>query len=316
MSDPFLIEGPTLWSISGGRTSASMLWRAIQAHGGKLPDNHVAAFANTGKERPETLRFVHECGQRWGVNIVWVEWRPTHAQAESIAKRGVSSEIAAWAVENATDASYVVVGSNSASRNGEPFDALIDHKQRLPNGRERWCTQFLKVLTLHALMRDLGYGDPGDYAEPIGLRADEMDRVADGWAASEKDGRRRAYPLMKAKITKRDVQAFWWGEGRRFETSERPQGFDLELSDLWGNCDLCFAMGVKRREERVRRDPVVADWWKAAEDRIGGRFSKNETVTDLISRAQTHKATPDLLAELEDEIDGDCGTRCPGSQTA
>lgn len=316
MRDPFRIEGPTLWSFSGGRTSAYMLWRAIQAYGGELPSSHVVAFANTGKERPETLRFVYECGQRWGVEIAWVEWRPTIAQAESIAKRAAeresSRDIAAWAAENATDDGYSLVGANSASRNGEPFDALIDHKQRLPNGRERWCTQFLKVLTLHALMRALGYGEPGIYAEPIGLRADEMDRVADGWAASEKDGRRREYPLMKAGITKRDVQEFWWGEDRRFETSLRPQGFDLDLSDLWGNCDLCFAMGVRRREERVRRDPAVAPWWKAGEDRTGGRFSKSESVSDLISRAVAYKATPDLLAELDDEIDGDCGTWCPG----
>ena len=32
-----------------------------------------ALFANTGREREETLAFVRECGERWGVAITWLE---------------------------------------------------------------------------------------------------------------------------------------------------------------------------------------------------------------------------------------------------
>lgn len=318
MTDPFLIEGPTLWSVSGGRTSADMLRRALQAHGGALPADHVVAFANTGKERPETLRFVYELAERWGVRIVWVEWRPNLEQAERIARYVAEGkadpEVGAWAEANATDAGFEVVGLNSASRNGEPFSCLIAMKQGVPNGRQRWCTQYLKVETLHALMRGLGHGEPGAYVEPIGIRADEADRIGDGLDATAKDGRRRAYPLAKAGVTKVDVQAFWWGPGRRFETSARPQGFDLELPDLWGNCDLCFSMGAKRREERIRQDPTVAGWWRIEEERTGKRFATRESIETLEARAKSYKATPDLLAELEEEIDGDCGTWCPGGR--
>ena len=56
MGDPFFITGPALISFSGGRTSAYMLWRILQAHGGALPDDVYVTFANTGKEREETLR--------------------------------------------------------------------------------------------------------------------------------------------------------------------------------------------------------------------------------------------------------------------
>lgn len=62
--NPYRITGPALISFSGGRTSAFMVWNILQAHGGTLPDDVVVAFANTGKEREETLRFVHECGSR------------------------------------------------------------------------------------------------------------------------------------------------------------------------------------------------------------------------------------------------------------
>lgn len=295
-ANPYLITGPALISFSGGRTSAYMLYQTIQAHGGKLPQDAIVAFANTGKEREETLRFVHECGVRWGVKIHWVEWRDDEAGFEE-------------------------VGFNSASRNGEPFDALIDKKKRLPNGQERWCTEFLKVLTLFALMRALGLGEPGDYAEAIGLRHDEGLRILRGIARSEKDGRQVRYPMDKARATKRDVRTFWWGSpDARYETSARPQGFDLELPALWGNCDFCFAMGIGVREERARHDPAAPAWWAAAEARTGGTFSKRESVADIIRAADARRAMGDLFdpeeltdAELDD---GECGSWCAPDQEA
>lgn len=123
MTDPFIIPGPTLWSFSGGRTSAYMLWRGLQAYGGTLPEDHVVIFANTGKEREETLRFVHECATRWSVKVHWLEWRNAKPCFEE-------------------------VGYNSAARNGEPFAALIAKKKYLPNAVTRFCTQELKIRTM------------------------------------------------------------------------------------------------------------------------------------------------------------------------
>lgn len=295
MTDHFLITGPALISFSGGRTSGHMLWRILQAHGGELPPDVVVAFANTGKEREETLRFVHECGSRWGVRVRWVEWRDN-------------------------DAGFELVGLNSASRNGEPFDALIDKKKRVPNGQERWCTTYLKVKPMHALMRSLGYGEPGSYLEPIGLRHDEGDRILKGLANAEKHGRRVCYPLGNARLTKRDVREFWFGSpDARYETSAQPQGFDLELPELWGNCDLCFAMGVTIRRERVRQRPSVARWWHDAEVRTDGTFSKRESVADIMRDAAAMNATLDMFdaTEITDDLDdAECGTWCPDEEAA
>ena len=72
-ANPYRIEGPALISFSGGRTSAFMLFKILEAHGGTLPDDVHVCFANTGKEREETLRFVHECATRWGVRVRWLE---------------------------------------------------------------------------------------------------------------------------------------------------------------------------------------------------------------------------------------------------
>jgi hypothetical protein len=46
MTDPFHIEGPAIINVSGGRTSALMLRRILDAHDGTLPDDVVAAVAD------------------------------------------------------------------------------------------------------------------------------------------------------------------------------------------------------------------------------------------------------------------------------
>lgn len=117
--DPFCIAGPAILSVSGGRTSAYMLKRVIDAHGGALPADVHPVFADTGKERPETYAFIRECSERWGVRIERVQME---------APEGVI-----------------------------PFEHLIRTKRYLPNNHRRICTQFLKVEPIHAFARSLGW---------------------------------------------------------------------------------------------------------------------------------------------------------------
>lgn len=97
-NDHFKIDGPAVISFSGGRTSGLMLRRCLDA--GLQPDVHVL-FANTGKERPETLDFVRDCGLNWGVQIHWLEFR-----REPDAKKS----------------SYAEVTYETASRGGSPLN--------------------------------------------------------------------------------------------------------------------------------------------------------------------------------------------------
>ena len=57
-------------NFSGGRTSAYMAKRLIDTC-----DNYLVTFQNTGKEMPQTLDFINECDKRWGLNVVWLEYR-------------------------------------------------------------------------------------------------------------------------------------------------------------------------------------------------------------------------------------------------
>lgn len=282
---PFFITGPALISFSGGRTSAFMLFQILWAHGGVLPADVHVCFANTGKEREETLRFVHECATRWGVHVVWLEWL-----APSKPGRGQPR--------------FAEVGYNSAARDGEPFSALIKRKQYLPNSQMRYCTIELKIRVMRDYMKSLGYKR---WENAVGLRYDEGSRVLKALDrnASGKDIFTAVLPLSKAKVTVRHVGAFW-----------EAQPFDLQLLPHEGNCDLCFLKGRKKRAEIIANNPDRADWWIAQERSAkcskpsGARFHKGETYTQLRQSVidQPMMALPS--ADDGDEADAECGLWC------
>lgn len=291
--DPFFIQGPALISFSGGRTSAYLLWRILQAHGGVLPDDVHVCFANTGKEREETLRFVHECATRWGVRVRWLERRA--------AGRG----------SKAADR-FEEVGFNSASRNGEPFSKLIQQKQYLPNSQMRYCTIELKIRVMISFMKAHGYKR---WINAVGLRGDEMHRVFKAIERNEsgKEPFKVVMPMATRAagwISQADVQTFW-----------RMQPFDLGIHSADGNCDLCFLKARTSRMRRIREEPASADWWIAEEraakcsikvrGESNARFIADESVEQLRAVVQ---ASPllDLGQDDADEMDAECGTHCAG----
>jgi hypothetical protein len=247
-----------------------MLRHILDAHDGVLPPDVLPVFANTGKEREETLRFVHDCQTNWNVNIHWVEWRNTPKGFEE-------------------------VGYNSASRVGEPFRALIAKKGMPPNWQARFCTEFLKVKAMDSFLTSRGFV-PGTYAEVIGLRYDEGHRVLKMLERNDKDGRLCVSPMSKARVTEPMVLSFW-----------RAQPFDLALEPGEGNCDLCFLKGRGIRKELIRRRPSSAQWWIDAEQSVNGFFDRRDSYAEL--RAEVHRS-PDLFGPLIAEHDAECGLLC------
>lgn len=243
-SSIYWIDGPALISFSGGRTSAFMLFQHLWAHGGALPDDVHVTFANTGKEREETLRFVHECATRWRVRIRWLEWRDREGVDTPPADR------------------FDEVGFNSASRRGEPFRALIARKKYLPNAVSRFCTAELKIDTMKQFMLAQGYDH---WTNIVGLRADEMRRVAKQ-AKRNEEGKERwqsAWPMVRARVTKAMIWRFWLGTNidPRAPADPLPQGFDLGLWPYEGNCDFCFLKGLAVLSYQERERPGGIDDW-------------------------------------------------------
>lgn len=288
MSNPYLINGPALISFSGGRTSAYMLKMILDAHGGTLPDDVHVCFANTGKEREETLRFVHDCATHWGVNVRWLEWREPVESAHSKLR-------------------FAEVDFPNAARDGRPFQRLIDRKQYLPNSQMRYCTIELKIRVMRDFMKSLGYKN---WTNATGLRADEMHRV---WKTYERNDSgkecfRTICPLATAGVTVRDVANFW-----------KRQAFDLNLMPHEGNCDLCFLKGRGKRAEIIRARPDLAAWWVEAEARAkcsmpsGARFHRDESVQMLVAAVQSQTMFDfNEGSDPDDEHDAECGTWCVG----
>lgn len=280
--DPYLITGPALISFSGGRTSAYMLKQILDAHGGTLPADVYVTFANTGKEREETLRFVHECETRWNMRVWWLE---------RIDKQN-----------------FDVVGYNSASRSGEPFKALLREKKYLPNGVTRFCTVELKIRVMKQFAVSLGWTH---WTNVIGLRADEPLRVARARANNEakKERWQTITPLATAGVSNRDIRAFW-----------AEQDFDLQLLPFEGNCDACFLKARPKLFEIERNRPGTLDWWAEAEAEVTalvGKSSGARFVTEY-SYAEVQQAVrrqPDLFLAAFDndpEMDAECGLWCAG----
>jgi 3'-phosphoadenosine 5'-phosphosulfate sulfotransferase (PAPS reductase)/FAD synthetase len=339
-SSPFFCHGPTLVSFSGGRTSAYMLWRILCAHGGVLPDYVYVVFANTGREHEKTLRFVYEVGIRWGVRIIWVEWRPageieaafsypddlelTPALDKSErASRVVSRKAVRDLAKAATR--FEIVGFNSADRTGKWFAELIRRKQYLPNIDMRYCTEKLKIDTMKWFMVSQGYAT---WFNMVGLRADEPSRVMKQVLRNEAglDRGTSGTPLFVAGIVERVVLRFWLGRNVDPEhlTHPLPQGFDLGLRSYKGNCVDCFLKSRGKRAAIYREDPSVAEW-SIQQEAVASknswsrkaymaRFDKAESVSDLLHAVQH---SPELIPFEEGAgKEVDCtGSICAGDDT-
>jgi 3'-phosphoadenosine 5'-phosphosulfate sulfotransferase (PAPS reductase)/FAD synthetase len=252
-----------------------MLHQILEANGGLPSDVHVS-FQNTGKERPETLEFIHEIETRWQVPVRWLEW--TGRGHDGGFRRP------AWKF----------VDFATADRVGTPFETLIREKGYLPNVKHRICTANLKIRVGEAFMRSLGYEE---WDSVMGIRADEPRRVARMAAPGRDNSAGDPYlPLAVAGVAKPEILAWW-----------KKQPFNLELDpdgDL-GNCDLCFLKGRGKNVGALRREPARAVWWIQQEQAVGARFIKGYvSYSDLVREADFMNSQIELFARDQAVADG------------
>ena len=240
MNSPYTLPGGNvLISFSGGRTSGYMLHKILEANG-NLPDRVRVAFANTGREMPETLDFEQQCGERWNVNIDWLEYDRQNGKV-----------------------AFKKVNHNSASREGEPFDKLINFRQTLPNVTWRYCTVDMKVKTIRRFLIECGWTF---WNNTVGIRADEAHRI-------KRSIDKRCvnwHPLNDAHVSKKDVLKFW-----------SSNDFDLQVIEGGGNCDGCFLKSEATLAAMLKNYPSRMQWWPEAEQRIGNQFHKTRSYVGL-----------------------------------
>ena len=206
-------------SFSGGRTSAYLT--KILLEKSEYKNIHVV-FANTGQEHPKTLDFVHNCDTHFGFNTTWIE---------ADVKEGKG---------NGTR--HKVVGYETASRNGEPFESVIA-KYGIPFTKSPHCTREMKRYPIMSYIKSLGL-KRGDYHMAIGIRADEVDRIS---PSADHDG--IIYPLIKMGVKKIDVLK-WWAR----------QDFDLEIPEHMGNCTWCWKKSFKKLVTVMDEMPSAFDF--------------------------------------------------------
>ena len=163
-------------TFSGGRTSAFM---AVFCKEYYKDDNLLIIFANTGKEREETLEFVDKCDKHFGLGVVWLETRVNP-------KKGVGVD-------------YKVVDFKTASRNGEPFEDVIK-KYGLPSKLYRHCTRELKENPIRKYANDV-FGHKKWFIA-LGIRADEPNRI-------NRNRKNTLYPLADINVDEKFIRNWW-----------------------------------------------------------------------------------------------------------
>lgn len=259
-------------SFSGGRTSAYM---AYKIHTGtEYQDTQkVYVFANTGKEREETLEFVHQCDQEWNLGIVWIE--------------------AVINFEKGVGVGFKVIDFETANRTGKPFADSIE-KYGVPSQHNPHCSRDLKVTPIGKFANSIDR----NHQMAIGFRMDEIQRINRKIAQK----RNLVFPLV-------DVWPTWNMHVRKFWDA---QPFDLQLKDYQGNCDLCWKKSLRNRLTILSENPSIGDQWQEWEEKSDFIFdrdsipvaelqkiAKNQKFRRSIDRFELASIAPTLFSDLD-----------------
>jgi hypothetical protein len=191
----------------------------------------IVVFANTGREHPKTLDFIHKCDVFFGFNTVWIE---------AVVHKG----------ERKAN-THKIVNYETACRNGSVFETDIQ-KYGIPNLAFPQCTRDLKLYPMISYLRSIGIKET-KIKTAIGIRNDESRRVNPKTAES----RNLIYPLIDWWPTDKQMILDWWKE----------QAFDLEIDEFEGNCLACFKKSYKKQFMQIERDASVFDWTREMESK-------------------------------------------------
>jgi len=220
----------------------------------------IFVFANTSREKQETLLFVHQLQVHFGLPIVWVQ---------AVVHHGVRKS-----------STHEIVTYETACRDGSVFEEVIK-KYGIPSTAIPHCTRELKTNPIKSYAKSLGWTG---YQTVIGYRADEPKRV-NLLAAQVK---KQWYPLFEWGIRKPDVAVFW-----------KKQVFDLLLADYNGNCELCPKKSKRKLLTQIVEKPESVIWVLDMQNKHGmvaplgytGRlpmrfFRGWESIQDLIAESK------------------------------
>lgn len=276
-------------SFSGGKTSAFMCWWLLENYSDEY--QFVFIFANTGREHEETLIFADKCDKYFGLNLVWVEAVVSPVHGEGIRHK--------------------IVNFETASRNGEPFEAFIA-KSGIPNQTYPQCSDRLKTNVIESYKRSVGLRGE---LHALGMRADEPKRIKPDSSNVAKYN--LCYPLAQwGSFDKQDVNDFW---------EDMP--FTLEIPEHYGNCITCWKKTDSKLYRIAREHPDWFSWnilmeetYKHVKPNDNGVdrvfFRKNRCAADILREAGMMSEEHLIhISKVDPDVSGGCGESCEAYQT-
>lgn len=277
-------EKPRIFvSFSGGRTSALMC-KLIKD---SLSDHFelLFVFANTGREDEDTLRFANDVDRHFDLGLVWVEAVVSAGRVASSAQ---------------------VVNYQTASRQGEPFEAVVA-KYGIPNASFLHCTRETKTNPMHSYVQDVVRWERGTYYTALGIREDEPRRVKD-----KAIGQWIVYPLAHWwPMDKQDVLDYWESCAWNLAIPER----DGNCVDCHKKSDKKLALIAKEHPERFAF-PIKLDqlYSKVGSNSVNGvqtdaprkRYRGYMTTLEKLATFEG----VDVSALVDDQASGGCTESC------
>lgn len=275
---------------SAGYTSVMM---AVKMQEWYPNHNIVNVMANTSKERIESLNFMNECDNYFGLNLVFIE--------------------AVINQDKGKGTNYKITSYKDLKTKGEIFEKGIK-KYGIPSKINKWCNRDLKITPIKKYADDL-FG-ANNYSFAIGLRVDEIDRISKDYKTNN-----IFYPPFDHNISKRERNLFW-----------KNQTIKLKIPAYKGNCDACFEKSMRKKMTILIEEPEVFDWWNNMEIKYsklpiqgkdsynefainGGHFfgRGNQSINELKKEAKKpfSKATDEYIYEDDlFDFEDDCGSYC------
>lgn len=282
-----LLKERLLLSVSGGLTSMIMMLYCKKY----LADKYemICVFANTGKEKEGTLKFVNDCAIRFKTPIIWVEAKHRDENGNPFSRKG-------WKVK------HKVVNFESASRNGEPFEEMIS-VLGIPSTNAPFCSDQLKRKPIESYLKRIGWRN---YYKAIGIRCDEIDRVNPHYLV-----KRIIYPFV----------SLWPKTKPEILEEGHDMGLVIDIHPDDGNCDRCWKKDMKSLCRSASREPKSFFWWKDMTTKYGyfnprkiklsppfNFFRGNKSVDEIFELAQKSEKEIAEVASTE-RLDG-CSESC------
>lgn len=264
-----------LITVSGGRSSA-MMARHIQTSEKYKNYNKLYVFCNTGMERQETIDFLKNIENNWGIDLIKIE--------------GVYSD------EFGKGVDYKIVDWDTLDMNCDTFEKMIAHKNKgifngLPNQDAPYCSENLKTTPARKLANYI-FGN-NNYITSIGFRKEDMPKRI-SWAEIKED-KNKIFPLItdfQNPISQFDLNDWW-----------KNQDFKLEIHGKYGNCELCWKKSKSNLIDNIKYGSKYSiEFWKKMEDKYKSTsFRGNISINDLV-RLSKEPVTGNLFDEQSEEF--------------